>query len=110
MLRTYTTVSVVLNFQAAHLIEDKEIEGMRTTIQLKVCKTVEEVQDFVQAFADYKHIWSTDKTACLKHFVMSGEILNQEQLMDIDDISPDLGAEAQPASIDMFKDQVSGKV
>lgn len=80
---------------------------MKTTILLQVYKTVEEVRDFVQMFENYKHIWMTDKTACLEHFAKSGVILSQEQLMEVD---ADLGTEQKPAGLDMFKDQVSEDV
>lgn len=82
---------------------------MKTTILLQVYKTIEEVRDFVQVFENYKHIWVTDKTACLEHFSKSGEILSQEQLVALDDGS-DLVGQQKPASLDMFKDQVSGDV
>lgn len=78
---------------------------MKTTILLQVYKTVEEVRDFVQVFEDYKHIWLTDKTTCVEHFVKSGQILSQEQLAD--HVPSDLGAAQKPASLEMFKDQVS---
>lgn len=83
---------------------------MKTTILLQVYKTVEEVRDFVQVFEGYKHIWLTDKTVCLDHFAKSGKILSQEQLTDTADGSLDLGAEQKPASLDMYRDQVSDGV
>lgn len=86
-------------------MEDKEIEEMKTTILLQVYKSFEEVQDFVRGFEEYKHIWLTDKTACLKYFAKSGEIRNQQELELIDE-SSDLGANQKPASLEMFKEQV----
>lgn len=58
-------------------MENGKIMEMRDEILNHVRRTVAEVQSYVETFAEYKYIWTTDKQTCLQYFAKCGRVLMQ---------------------------------